>query len=430
MRIAVFGLGYVGSVSAACLSELGHEVVGIDVNSDKVAQIGAGRAPVLEPRLNELIAANVKSGRLTAADHPEPARDAAVFMICVGTPSNAQGAVSVDAIKAVARQLADIIAGGVGFKTVVVRSTLLPDIVVQSVIPVLESTGKRAGVDFGVCVNPEFLREGSAVNDFFQAPFTLIGELNDRSGSDVAVVYESLNAPIIRTDIATASLVKYASNAFHAVKVAFANEIGALADAFNADGPKVMDLFCRDTKLNVSAKYLRPGFAFGGSCLPKDLRAILYHARHADLEVPLLESIFPSNDHQIERAVERIEETGQRRIGVVGLSFKPGTDDLRESPLVTLVETLIGKGFDVRIYDPDVHLGQLIGTNRTYIEQAIPHIAGLMCANERELLSHAKVLVVGKNVPGIASWEMDDAVTVLDIARTLGDPAAVAKTFS
>jgi GDP-mannose 6-dehydrogenase len=430
MRIAVFGLGYVGSVSAACLSEIGHNVVGVDVNSDKAAQIRTGRAPVLEPRLDDLIAANVANGRLTATADPEAAKDADIFMICVGTPSNAQGAVSVDAIAAVAKQLAAMLANRDRFGTVVVRSTLLPDVVLNSVVPILESAGRRAGVDFGFCVNPEFLREGSAVDDFFQAPFTLIGELGEKSGDATAAVYEKLNSPIIRTDIATASLVKYASNAYHAVKVAFANEIGALADVLSADGTKVMDLFCRDTKLNVSAKYLRPGFAFGGSCLPKDLRAMLYHARHADLELPLLDAVFPSNNYQIDRALERIEQTGHRRVGVVGLSFKPGTDDLRESPLVTLVETLIGKGFDIRVYDPDVQLGHLVGTNRAYIEHAIPHIAGLMCGSSQELLAHAQVVVIGKNVPELTSWEFDDSVAVLDIARTVAERGAVAKTVS
>ena len=431
MRLAVFGLGYVGSVSAACLAELGHSVIGVDVNADKAAQIRAGRAPVLEPRLNDMIASNVASGRLSAADRPEAAADAEVFMICVGTPSNAQGAVSVSAIEAVGAQLARLLAEADGFKTVMLRSTLLPDVVRSTVIPVLESSGRRAGVDFGFCVNPEFLREGSAVDDFFHAPFTIIGELTPRSGDAAANIYARLEAPVFRTDIATASLVKYASNAYHALKVAFANEIGALAEAFDADGTAVMEMFCRDTKLNVSAKYLRPGFAFGGSCLPKDLRALLYHARHADIEAPLLDSVFRSNNYQIERALERIQQTGHRQVGMVGLSFKPGTDDLRESPLVTLAETLIGKGFDVRIYDPDVRLGQLIGTNRAYIEQAIPHIAGLMCDNEQELLRHARVLVIGKPVPELASWKIDDAVITLDIARTMPRAAAlVSKTVS
>jgi GDP-mannose 6-dehydrogenase len=423
MRIAVFGLGYVGSVSAACFSELGHSVIGIDVNPEKAAQIQLGQAPVLEPKLDALMIANIKNGRLSAAADPMAASDADLFMICVGTPSNAQGAVSVEAITAVGRQLAVMLADGKRFRTVVVRSTLLPDIVINSVIPTLESTGLKAGVDFGFCVNPEFLREGSAVDDFFQAPFTLIGELNQASGSGVAAMYEQLNAPIFRTDIPTASLVKYASNAFHAVKVAFANEIGVLADTFNADGIAIMDLFCRDTKLNVSSKYLRPGFAFGGSCLPKDVRALLYHARHVDIETPLLSSVFPSNDYQIDRAIARIQASGERRIGLIGLSFKPGTDDLRESPLVTLAETLIGKGFDVRIYDPDVRLRNLVGTNRAYIEQAIPHIAGVMCDSEVELLAHARVLVIGKAVPGMAAWKIDDSVMTLDVARTVARPS-------
>jgi GDP-mannose 6-dehydrogenase len=430
MRLAVLGLGYVGSVSAACLSELGHSVIGVDVNPDKAAQIRAGRSPVLEPRLNELIAANVEAGRLTAGDDPAATSDAEVFMICVGTPSNPQGAVNTAALEAVCAQLSQMIAAGRKFRTVVVRSTVLPDVVTRTIIPALESAGITAGVDFGFCVNPEFLREGSAVNDFFEAPFTLIGQYDDRSGEAAAQVYTALKAPLYRTSIPTASLVKYASNAYHAVKVTFANEIGALADAFDADGTAIMEMFCRDTKLNVSAKYLRPGFAFGGSCLPKDLRALLHHARHADLDVPLLDSVFESNTYQIERAVDRIQESGYRRIGLVGLSFKTGTDDLRESPLVTLAETLIGKGFDVRIYDPDVRLGHLIGTNRAYIEHAIPHISGLMTDSLREVVKHAEVLVIGKPIPELATWDGSESVPdlVLDIARTQARLPAAAES--
>jgi GDP-mannose 6-dehydrogenase len=420
MRVAVFGLGYVGSVSAGCLSELGHTVIGVDVNPDKAAQIRAGRSPVLEKGLAELIAANVAAGRLTASADPSAAHDAEVFMICVGTPSNVHGAVSTSALEAVCGQLSHMIAAGGGFKTVVVRSTVLPDVVTRTILPALESAGLTAGVDFGFCVNPEFLREGSAVDDFFQAPFTLIGELNAQSGAMAAEVYTGLNAPVYRTSIPTASIVKYASNAYHAVKVAFANEIGSLADAFGADGTAIMDLFCRDTKLNVSAKYLRPGFAFGGSCLPKDLRALVHHARHADIEVPMLDSVFASNTYQIERAVDRIQQSGYRRIGLIGLSFKNGTDDLRESPLVTLAETLIGKGFDIRIYDPDVKLGHLIGTNRAYIEHTIPHIGGLMADSLRDVMTHADVVVIGKPIPELANWgEVDNMPELfLDIART------------
>jgi len=433
MRLAVFGLGYVGSVSAACLSELGHTVIGVDVNADKAAQIRGGSSPVLEQGLTELIAANVAAGRLTAFDDPQAAADAEVMMICVGTPSNAQGAVNISALEAVCAQLSTMIARAREFKTVVVRSTVLPDVVTRTIVPALESAGIKAGVDFGFCVNPEFLREGSAVSDFFQAPFTLIGEFNERSGEMAAKVYDGLNAPVYRTSIATASLVKYASNAFHAVKVTFANEIGSLADAFGADPAAIMEMFCRDTKLNVSAKYLRPGFAFGGSCLPKDLRALLHHARHADVDIPMLDAVFESNIHQVERAVDRIQQSGYRRVGLIGLSFKPGTDDLRESPLVTLAETLIGKGFDVRIYDPDVKLGSLIGTNRAYIEHAIPHISGLMADTLSDVMKHADVVVIGKPIPELSTWnDMKELPEMfLDIARTqVRLPAAAEKAIA
>jgi GDP-mannose 6-dehydrogenase len=433
MRIAVFGLGYVGSVSAACLSELGHSVIGVDVSPDKVAQIRDGRSPVLEKGLAELINANVETGRLTASVDPGDTADADIFMICVGTPSNVHGAVGTAALEAVCTQLSQIIAAGRRHKIVIIRSTVLPDVVQRTIVPALESAGVSAGVDFGLCVNPEFLREGSAVEDFFHAPFTLIGQFDDRSGEMAAAIYTALTAPLYRTDIATASLVKYASNAYHAVKVAFANEIGSLADAFGADGTSIMEMFCRDTKLNVSAKYLRPGFAFGGSCLPKDLRALLYHARHADLDLPLLDSVFESNINQIDRAVDRIQQSGYRRIGLVGLSFKPGTDDLRESPLVTLAETLIGKGFELRIYDPDVNLGHLVGTNRVYIEQAIPHISGLMAKSLRDLMEHADLLVIGKAIPELATWqEIHERPEIfLDIARTqVRLPAATERSLA
>lgn len=396
MKISVFGLGYVGTVSAGCLAADGHEVIGVDPYPPKVDLINSGRSPVIEKDIDGIIAAGVAAQRLRAVTD---AREAVVAtdlsLICVGTPSNGNGSLDLRYVRRVCEEIGSALRDKQGFHVVVVRSTVLPGTMRNVVIPRLEeASGKRAGVDFGVCNNPEFLREGTAVADFYHPPKTVIGELEPRSGDMVAALYARLDAPLIRTDVATAEMVKYSDNAWHALKVGFANEIGNICKALGIDGHKVMEIFCRDTKLNLSPYYLKPGFAFGGSCLPKDVRALAYKAQSLDLELPILKAILPSNEAQVRRGLGMILNKGHRRVGVCGLSFKAGTDDLRESPIVEVVERLIGKGYDVRIYDRNVQLAALVGANRDYILKQIPHISRLMVGSLDELLDHAQTVVV------------------------------------
>ncbi len=421
MRIAIFGLGYVGCVSAACLAGEGHRVVGVDVNPLKVETINAGRSPIIEAQVDDLIRQAVAAGNLRAtADATEAVLDADVSFVCVGTPSNENGSLDLRYIRNVAREIGQALAGRDAYHVVAVRSTVLPGTIAGEIIPLLEETsGCRAGVDFGVCSNPEFLREGSAVADFRRPPFTLIGQWDERSGDQVAAIYEGVDAPVVRTDLPTAEMVKYVSNAFHALKITFANEIGNFCKKVGIDSHEVMRIFSMDTKLNISPAYLKPGFAFGGSCLPKDLRALLHRARQEDLDLPVLQAIPRSNELQARLGVEMVLRTGKKRVGILGLSFKAGTDDLRESPLVYLTETLLGKGYDLKIYDENVSLARLTGANKRYIEQVIPHISSLMTTSLEEILDHAQVLVVGNRLPAVARFldGTDRDHIVIDLVR-------------
>jgi GDP-mannose 6-dehydrogenase len=394
MKVNVFGLGYVGCVTAACLANDGHEVAGIDVDMVKVDLINAGRSPIREPGLDEKIKTAVDSGRLAATrDH---LAQADVSLVCVGTPSRENGGQDLGFLRSVSEQISEYLAGIDSYHVVNVRSTVLPGTFGEVVIPILESgSGKKSGGDFGVCMNPEFLREGTSVVDFYEPPFTVIGQIDDKSGDVVARLYSSIDAKLFRTSIKTAEMLKYVSNAFHALKVAFANEVGTFCKKIRADSREVMDLFASDRKLNISTAYLKPGFAFGGSCLPKDLRALLHKAREIDLELPLLSAVLPSNAMQIERAYELIRRTGQRRVGIIGLSFKPGTDDLRESPMVDLIEKLLGKGYTVSVFDEEVSYSRLHGSNKRYIEMAIPHISQLLCGSVEQTISGSEVIVLG-----------------------------------
>jgi GDP-mannose 6-dehydrogenase len=396
MRVAIFGLGYVGCVSAACLAEAGHQVIGVDVNPLKVEMINRGQSPIIEKDMDRLITEGVESSRLRAtADTREAVGRSDLSFICVGTPSDENGGLNLRYIRKVARDIGQALKSHDGYHVVAVRSTVLPGTLETEVIPLLEgASGKKAGQDFGVCANPEFLREGSAVHDFYNPPFTLVGQWDERSGETVAALYQHIDAPVERTDIRTAEMVKYVSNAFHALKITFANETGNIAHRLGVDSHEVMRIFCMDTKLNISTAYLKPGYAFGGSCLPKDLRALLHRARHEDLEVPVLQAILYSNELQARRGVEMVVRTGKKRIGILGLSFKAGTDDLRESPMVYLVETLLGKGYDIKIYDENVSLARLMGANKEYIERVIPHISSLMSTSLEEVVEHAEVLVI------------------------------------
>ena len=397
MRIAIFGLGYVGCVSAACFTQAGHEVIGVDVNPLKVEMLNAGRSPIIEKDVDRLIAGAVEASRLRATtDAGEAVAATDVSLICVGTPSRDNGGLDLRYIRNVANDIGRALGKCDSYHVVAVRSTVLPGTIEAEIIPLIEeASGRRVGSGFGICSNPEFLREGSAVHDFYNPPFTLIGEWDERSGETVATLYQHIDAPVERTDIRTAEMVKYVSNAFHALKITFANEIGNIAHKLGVDSHEVMRIFALDTRLNISAAYLKPGYAFGGSCLPKDLRALLYTAKHADVDVPVLQAILRSNELQARRGVEMVVRTGKKRVGILGLSFKAGTDDLRESPMVYLVETLLGKGYDIKIYDENVSLARLIGANKEYIERVIPHIASLMCTSLEEVVSHAEVLVIG-----------------------------------
>ena len=397
MRLSVFGLGYVGCVSAACFANDGNDVIGVDVNPTKVEIINAGKTPIIEEGLNELIGKVVAAGHLRATTASTRAvHDSDLSLICVGTPSNQNGSLHLRHVEQVCREIGAAIKTKDRRHVVVIRSTMLPGSVQNTVVPALEETsGKKAGTDFGICINPEFLREGSSLKDFHNPPFTLIGADEEETIAAVRSLYASINAPVFVTSLKTAEMVKYVCNCFHALKVTFANEVGNICKALEIDSHEVMHLFCQDTKLNLSPYYLKPGFAFGGSCLPKDLRAINYKAKELDVEVPVLSAILPSNRLQVERAVEMVRQSGKSRVGVLGFSFKAGTDDLRESPMVTLIETLIGKGFELAIYDRDVSLARLVGANKEYIEREIPHISKLMRDTIDAVLADSEIIIIG-----------------------------------
>ncbi|WP_332701792.1 GDP-mannose 6-dehydrogenase [Devosia sp.] len=397
MRISIFGLGYVGAVCAGCLSARGHEVVGVDISAAKIDLINRGKSPIVEPGLEQLLEQGIKTGRLRGStDVASAVRDTELSMLCVGTPSKKNGDLELHFIESVCREIGFSLRDKDQWHTVVVRSTVLPGTVKNVVIPLLEDcSGKKAGVDFGVAVNPEFLRESTAIKDYDFPPMTVIGELDSRSGDALEALYRELDAPIIRKDIEVAEMIKYTCNVWHAAKVTFANEIGNIAKAVGVDGREVMDVVCQDHKLNLSQYYLRPGFAFGGSCLPKDVRALTYRANQLDVESPLLGSLMRSNAAQVQKAFDLIASHDKRKVALLGLSFKAGTDDLRESPLVELAEMLIGKGFDLRIYDRNVEYARVYGANKDYIESKIPHVSSLLHSDFDEVIANADVIVVG-----------------------------------
>ena len=397
MKISIFGLGYVGAVSAGCLATDGHEVIGVDPNKTKVDLINQGTTPIIEKDIGEMIAATVKSGHLRAtADVRDAVFGSDMSLICVGTPSQLNGNLDLSHVRKVCQEIGAAIREKDSFHVVVARSTMLPGSMRALVIPTLEAaSGKVAGVDFGVCNNPEFLREGTAVYDYYNPPKTVIGESDEKAGALLVQLYEKMDAPLVRTDVETAEMVKYTDNTWHAVKVAFANEIGNICKAVGIDGHKVMEIFCQDTKLNLSPYYMKPGFAFGGSCLPKDVRALTYKARSLDLDLPLLNSILPSNQRQVEKGIKMIVDKGARKVGILGFSFKAGTDDLRESPLVDVIEYLLGKGYELKLYDKNVNLAALTGANQDYILNHIPHISKLMVTNMQDVLDFADTIVIG-----------------------------------
>ena len=419
--VSVFGLGYVGCVSAVCLAARGHRVVGVDVNSEKLELLGRGEAPIVEEGIGELTAEVVANGALTvSADVRAAVMGTDVSLICVGTPSASGGALSTAYLVNVTDQIGAALADKDGWHVVAYRSTMLPGTCEGLLIPRLNSgSQKRAGVDFGVCVNPEFLREGTSIRDFNSPPKTVVGQTDTDSGDLVMNLYQGLPGPRFHVPIRIAEMTKYVDNSFHALKVAFANEVGVICSALGIDSHELMDIFSADTKLNISPEYLRPGFAFGGSCLPKDVRAITHTARQHGLEVPLLTSVLSSNEAHIRRVIDMIPADGRRKVGIFGLSFKPGTDDLRESPMVEVVQRLIDKGFDVKIHDSNVVLSRLIGANRSFISEQLPHIGDLLTADPGEVVDHGDVVVVGSRSDEVvnALKRVSASQLVIDLVR-------------
>ena len=420
MRINVFGLGYVGCVSAACLACDGHDVTGVDIDPLKLDMIGSGKSPIVEPGLQEVIGEGLRSGCLSVSEEALPAD---VSIVCVGTPSNENGSLCLHYIDSVSQEIGKLLRDTSDFHVVCIRSTVLPGTVEEFVLPILERvSGKHVGSDFGVCMNPEFMREGTSIQDYYHPPMTIVGEWDTASGDRIEALYRDMDGPLIRTSIKTAEMVKYVSNAFHALKVCFANEVGNLSKQLRVDSREVMDVFCLDTTLNLSSYYLKPGFAFGGSCLPKDLRALLSELKKHDLNSPVLSSILPSNRNQIDVAFQAIRRLQGKRVGILGLSFKPGSDDLRESPMVELAERLIGKGYQVVIYDREVSIAKVFGSNKRYIENAIPHVSNLMRGSLEEVVKNSEIVVVAKNGAevSVALQILSDEQVVLDLVGVVG----------
>ena len=421
MKLSVFGLGYVGTVSSGCLANEGHEVIGVDPVQTKVDLINQGCSPIIEAEISEIIKTNVESGKLCAiADPVQAIRETELSFVCVGTPSQSNGNLDLHYVRRICEQIGEGLQNKTSRHTVVIRSTVLPGTMREIVIPVLEeSSRKKAGSDFGVCHNPEFLREGSAVRDFYAPPKTVIGELDGASGCLLAQLYEKLDAPLIRTSLEIAEMVKYVDNCWHALKIGFANEIGNLSKVLGIDAHEVMKIFCQDLKLNISSAYLVPGFAFGGSCLPKDLRALIYKARINDLQLPILTAILPSNEMQVSRGLQLIIEKGHKRVGILGFSFKAGTDDLRESPVIEVIERLLGKGYDLRIYDKNVNIASLVGANRDFILNRIPHISRLMADHIDAVLDYAQTIVIANKDPDFQTVpdKLRDDQSIVDFVR-------------
>ena len=421
MRVSIFGLGYVGAVSAGCIADNGHTVIGVDPFQTKVNLINEGVTPIIEDEIGEIIARTVSKGLLRATSSAKEAiMNSEISLICVGTPSQINGSLDLKYVRRVCEDIAEIIKEKDDFHVVVCRSTILPGSMREVVIPTLERiSGKKAGIDFGVCNNPEFLRESTAVYDFYNPPKTVVGETDERSGDLLMKLYDGLPGPKIRTSIEAAEMVKYTDNVWHAVKVAFGNEIGSICKSLEIDSHEVMNIFTQDTKLNISSYYMRPGFSFGGSCLPKDVRALNYKGRSLDLNLPLLNSVLPSNSSHTERGINLIKKCGSKKVGILGFSFKSGTDDLRESPIVDVIEHLLGKGYDLKLYDENVNLAKLIGANKDFILNTIPHISKLMVNTIGEILDHADTIVIGngsKEFSNILENKRENQV-VVDLVR-------------
>lgn len=430
--VSIFGLGYVGTVLFGCLAADGHRVLGVDIDPVKIDLLKSGQAPILEEGIRELIEQAIGTGKVEfTADGDHALRNSEISFVCVGTPSMPNGDQDLNALRRIAEQFAITLKDLGRYHLFVVRSTVKPGTIESVIKPILEGeSGKKMGKDFGLCFQPEFLREGSSIKDYYEPPFTVVGGDSGESVAEVHELFKNLPGEFIETSIETAEMLKYCCNAFHSLKITFANEIGRLCQAMAVDSREVMELICRDTQLNISPAYLKPGFAFGGSCLPKDLRGLLYGGKMKDVQVPMLSKVLESNRIHIEHAVDTVLSKSHKSIGLVGLSFKGGTDDLRESPNVILAESFIGKGMDLKVYDPHVGLSRLLGANRRYIEDTIPHIASLMCDDALELINTCSVLIVGQNDEQFleALYEHSkeyhfvlDLVGVVDKARVKGE---------
>lgn len=397
MRISIFGLGYVGAVSAGCLARDGHDVIGCDIDKTKLDLLASGKTPIIEEGMEALVAEAASSGRLTVTNDAEQAvANSDISLICVGTPSTRTGGQDLTAVKRLCEQLGEAMKAKSGYHAFVMRSTVLPGTVEGVVQPILEErSGKKAGSDFGVCFQPEFLREGSSIKDYDNPPYTVVGTSDERPAKLLEEIFGHLPCEFVTTTITSAEMLKYCCNTFHALKITFANEVGRISQSLDVDSHEVMRLVCEDRALNISPAYMKPGFAFGGSCLPKDVKALLSVAKSNDIEVPMLQGIMPSNQNHIDHAIEWVLESQKRKVGMIGLSFKSGTDDLRESPLVTMAERFIGKGLNLEIYDPEVNVARLMGANRRYIEESIPHISQLMRTSAEAIIDAADVVVVG-----------------------------------
>ena len=400
MNISVFGLGYVGAVSCACFAKLGHQVTGVDVNEQKVNLILQGKSPIVEKDLDEYVAEGIENGRITATTDVRTAiQDTDISIVCVGTPSQINGNIDLTYIYKVCTEIGEVLREKDSFHTVVIRSTVIPGTIAQCAQIIEDVSGKKHLEDFGVASNPEFLRESTAIEDFWNPPYTVIGTESERSEQQLKKLYQDIDAPIFALKPEESEMIKYANNNFHALKITFANEIGNVCKELGVDGHKVMEVVASDHKLNLSSYYLKPGFAFGGSCLPKDVRGLNYRAKMLDVKVPLLSSLLPSNEYQVQRGLQLIYETGKQKIGFLGFAFKAGTDDLRESPVVELIETLMGKGYDLALYDSNILLSQLMGKNKDYLTGRIPHIARLLKKEVQQVMDHADVVVIGNKAP-------------------------------
>ncbi len=433
MKISVFGMGYVGCVSAACLADEGHEVIGVDINESKIEFINSGKSPIIEEGMDDLVRRVVEKGRLVATmDTKKAINESEITMITVGTPSKDNGDLDLTYVERVAAKIGSLLANKDGFHIIVLRSTVLPGTTEDFLVPILEeSSGKKIYVDFDVYFNPEFLREGSSIKDFYNPPFTVLGTHDPSASSKLDELYGFIDAPFFKTSIKSAEMLKYVNNTFHGLKVAFANEVGMICKRLGVDSHEVMDLFCMDTKQNLSSYYLKPGFAFGGSCLPKDIRALKYKSKMLDYDSRIINSIMASNENQIDEALRMIFATKKKKVGMLGLAFKAGTDDMRESPLVTVAETLIGKGYDLKIFDKNVIFAKLTGANKAYIEREIPHISNLLATSVEEVYNFADVLVIGSKDPDIEYIAtMDTDKTVIDLVRIVDDLSDTGRNYN